>query len=317
MKKILAIAPLALMLMMGGNALAAEKLNFDGEVKREYIHQKNTVEDFNKGGYRFTTLLNFQYDFDKHVSAFARVAAQTANIKHDFYTTRENGSEDTKVALDHYGLIYKNANVIYTLGQQSMGIGQQGIMFDNTGNIGHEIAGLQALKVEGSAGKVDWNTYYGQTHKTAAFDNKIVRLYGVGAKVALTDATSVGFDYAHSKSDVSKNHYALNVGHTIGKLDLELEGLRSSAANDNSAFVFSATYKPTKKDSFGISLHRTEQNADIAGMTAFENDQRGLLYKYSHTFNDRLDLGVEYMDNSYISKPGNYKAFAAAVTYRF
>ena len=318
MKKILAIAPLVFMFAVNG-AAAAEKFTVNGEVSVEYRDHQSTVDEFKKDGYKFTTTLDMNYAFNEHFSAFARVAAQTANVKHDFYTAKGEGDAAGKVSLDHYGFIYNNAGVAYTLGQQSLALGQQGLMFDNTGNIGREIAGLQAINIEGTAGKVDVNAFYGQMHKTPAFDNEKLSMYGFGVKAPLAKDTHIGFNYAHSKhaNVVSKNHYGVNLAHTMGKWEFQLEGIKSSAATANKGYAFATTYNPTEKDSFAVTLHRTEANADIAGMTAFENDQKGIVYSYSRQFNDRMGLTMEYMNNTYISQPGKYKSFATALTYSF
>lgn len=317
MKKLLALTPV--LLLMLANTAAAGELTVEGEAKAEFVYQKNTNEDFEKGGYRFTNILNLSYAFDKHLSAYARIAAQTANIKHDFYTPKENGTADTKVALDNYGLIYKNSGVTYNLGQQSFALGDQGLMFDNTGFIGREMAGVQALKVDAEVGKTQLMAFHGQLSKSAASQDKSLKLSGLSVKAPLGKDSNVGLTYAHSSHEVfgSKNHYALDLEHNIGKLSLQLEGLRSSAKDDNKGYAFTVGYKPTEKDYFAVSLHRTEANADIAGMTAFENDQRGLRYQYSRKLNNNFKVGLEYMDNSYISQKGNYRSFLTTLSYTY
>lgn len=317
MKKLLLITPLLLALAV--NTASAGKLTVDGEVSAELKHELNSVEDFSKTGYKLTSIVNFKYQFDKNWAAYTRVAAQQANLKYDFYTERSPGATDSKAAIDQFGVVYQNAGINYQLGQQSLKIGQQGLIFDNTPYVGRELAAVKAINIYGNLGKTEFMAVYGQMYATRALADKRLDITALSFTAPVGKSTKLGASYAHSTHNelASMNSYALHAEQQFGKLKLMLEGLRSSAATANQAYALSVAYEPTDKDYFAIIANKSEANAAIAGFTAFENDQKGFVYQYERKFNNDLKLKLEYVDNRYILQSGKYQVFTTAVAYTF
>lgn len=317
MQKFLLITPL--LFTMAFNTATASKLTVDGEMSAEFKYEHNTLEDFKKTGYKVTSIVNFNYKFDKHWLAYTRLAAQQANLKYDFYTNQENGTTDTKVALDHFGIIYQNAGLSYKLGQQSLVIGQQGLIFDNTSYVGREMSAVKALSVTGTVGNTEFMAAYGHMYATPILEDESLKIAALSFTTTVGKNTKLGASYAHSnhKNINRMNNYSLHVEQQFGKLQLQLEGMRSSAQTDNKAYAFSVAYEPTDKDYFAIVANKSEANAAIGGFTPFENDQKGFVYKYERKLNDKAVLKLEYVDNRYISQSGKYRVFTTALAYRF
>lgn len=317
MRKLLLITPLLLALSL--STATANKLTVDGEISAELKREYDTLENFSKTGYKFTSIVNFNYKFDKNWAAYTRIAAQQANLKQDFYTEQNNGTTDAKVAIDHFGVIYENAGISYKLGQQNILIGQQGLIFDNTSYVGRELSAVKALNVTGTVGQTDFMATYGQMYPTPALLDERLELTALSFTTKVGKSTKLGASYAHSKhkSINSMNNYALHAEQQIGKLQLQLEAMRSSAASDNQAYAFSVAYEPTDKDYFAIIANKSEANAAIAGFTPFENDQKGFVYKYERKLNDNAKVKLEYVDNRYISQSGKYRVFTTALAYTF
>lgn len=317
MQKLFLITPLLLALSF--NTAAASKFTVDGEVSAEVKHISDSLDDFNKTGYKLTRVVNFKYQFDKNWEIYTRVAAQQANLKYDFYTEKDNGTTDSKVAIDHFGMVYKNAGISYTLGQQSAIIGQQGLIFDNTPYVGRELSAIKGLKVSGSVGKTELTAMYGQMYATPALADERLDITALSFTTAVAKNTKLGASYAHSsqKNIGSMNNYALHAEQQIGKLQLMLEAMRSSASTDNQAYAFSVAYQATDKDYFAVIANKSETNAAIAGFTPFENDQKGFVYRYERKLNEQAKLKFEFVDNRYISQSGKYRVFTSALAYSF
>lgn len=318
MKKLLLITPL-LLAMQFNIAAAAEKLTVDGEITVELKRELDSVSDFNKTGYKMTRIVNFNYKFDKHWAAYTRIAAQQANLKYDFYTEKDNGSTDSKIAIDNFGVIYENAGVSYNIGQQTLTLDQQGLIFDNSFYLGREMGALKAVNISGTTGKTTFTAVYGQMYATPALADERLSIAGLSATVQVGKNTKIGATYAHSNHQniASINNYALHAEQQIGKLKLQAEVMRATADEHNNAYAFSVAYEPTDKDYFAVIANKTEANAAIAGYTAFENDQKGFVYQYNRKFNDSLKLKLEYVDNRYITEQGKYRVFTTALVYGF
>lgn len=317
MKKLLLIAMLPVLFLSG--TAYANKLTVETELTAELKHERDTLSDFSKTGYKLTSTLNFNYKFDEHWSAYTRIAVQQANLKYDFWTEKENGTTDSKIAIDHYGIVYENAGINYNLGQQSLTLGQQGLIFDNTGYIGREMSAVKAINISGNIGKTEFAAMYGDMYATPALANERLNITALSFTVPVGRNTKIGATYAHSrhKNINSMNNYALHAEQKIGKWNLSLEGMKSTAKQDNQAYAFTVAYAPTDKDYFAIIANKSEANAAIAGFTAFENDQQGFVYQYDRKFNDNLVLKLEYVDNRYISQSGKYQIFTTALAYSF
>lgn len=300
-------------------ASAADKFTVDGEVSVELKHESDTVSDFSKTGYKLTTFVNFNYKFDRHWTAYTRIAAQQANLKYDFYTEKDNGATDSKIAIDNFGVIYENAGISYNVGQQTLLLDQQGLIFDNSPYIGREMGALKAVKISGTSGKTEFMAVYGQMYATPALSDERLTIGGASATVQVGKNTKIGATYAHSNHNSigRMDNYALHAEQQIGKFKLLGEVMRATADENNNAYAFTVAYEPTDKDYFAVIAHKTEANAAIAGYTAFENNQKGLMYQYNRKFSESLQLKLEYADNRYITEKGKYRLFTTALVYGF
>lgn len=228
------------------------------------------------------------------------------------YKYDDNGSYQ---AMDQYGIKYTNGNWKYSLGRQSVVLGQGLIL--GTGNDVEWDNKFNGLVASTKIGPVDVNVAGGMTNASAVVGGVANQWYGADLKSKIGDKVSLGFAYAHSKPDGSNAvpyaavNSTLNVSNNFA---VNAEYVKSDVADNNKAYTVGGTYSFGKDSltaqyfnignkavdawnsgSCRLSLTVLGTNADIG------NSMRGWNYFYSHPLNKTSSLNFYYIS---VTTPG-------------
>ena len=315
MKKALLLTVAATMLT-SGVAMAAEPVQLDGSLKAEYRHNTADGEE-HKTGVRYTFKLNALSKLDDHFDLYARLAAQAVNHRYDIGTDY-NADKRIEGGVDLYGFIYKNADVSYKIGRQTVTIGETALLYNNDGYIGQNkfADGVTAVA---KSGVTDIKVLAVQEDNYSnGNDNK---LYAVQASYKPAEDWKVGAVLArYNREDAAQKdttHWAVNAGYTFGKAGLVGEVTKSNADANDVAHVVGVNYAFDSKNSAYVHSFRVEQNGDIGGMTDYDPAAKGMYYGFSHKINDATTASLFYKDIESLVNGHQSDSFRVGLTYTF
>lgn len=310
-----AAAALAAALVLTTSAALAAPVEFDGEVKYQYRWQtyENFPDNRDKDAGISTIRLNAKMELDKHVSAYARFAAQTLSgdrIGADF--AKESASIAT---IDQYGFIYNNADWNYKIGRQGATISPAGATLLSSGAyIGEDIYFLNGVVANGKSGVTSLQLVAGNVDVDGSNSDAV---YSVHASYNPAENWTVGGTLAryNEKGTSNRNFWGIDAAYTAGKASFLVDYLNSNSSSDDAARVFGVDYAFDGKNTFSVYNHKTEGNADI--MTDWDSGEKGFYYIYNHKFDDTTSLTLMYKDNEVINSPEKYDSLRATVAYKF
>jgi hypothetical protein len=325
-KRFLAAAVAAAITLTAGVAMAAP-LQFDGDIDLHYRWNDDDTSGTSEGA-RATFKLNALAAIDAKTDLYARIAGQALtadNTGADFYTTKYGNSV---FAFDRYGVIFKGDNTNFKVGRQGANIGATALLYSTEGKVGQYQGTLDGVSGSVKTGATNISFLAGQV-KIGDGDGLVSKgdLYSVHAGYNPTKSLTVGATFANLNPDAagddSTNHWAVDASYGIGKANLFGEYTQSDVDTENKAFAVGAGYTFDAKNSFSVIYSKVEAAGDIAAMTDFDPNGKGLYYSYNYKFSKDTTLNVFYKDMKTVSATddvdaGNkYNSFRTTINYKF
>lgn len=318
MRKGLALALAAGVIMSTGTAFAAENgLKVDGSVQIQYRDDEKTFNDGSKqtsNGFRETFVLNANQKITDNLDLFARFTYQ--NLAAGVNGTGDYIKDDYNGGIDSFGLKLKQGSWNWTAGEQGFTIGGQGLIYDN-GFIG-KYSNPYAIIGNGKLGLVDTTVFYARTHYQKGYDQD--NFAGAQFSYGISDAAKVGVFYtkwnAGTSSEVkfgynNLNFYGIDYNYQIDKkLGFAAEYAKSSASNNNKAYIAGFDYDATGNDNLAAKYYRSEDLSNIPDMnwsdmtTAPNSNAKGVILSWRHTLSKNTNVKLAYDTQNPIKKSG-------------
>jgi hypothetical protein len=297
-----------------------EKLKVSGDFYLRGFSYDDKIDNANTSGsfWRTRVRINLQDQVSDDMTFFTRFGVRNtfgtdANLSgYGPFMYDSNGSYQ---AMDQYGIKYASGNWKYSLGRQSVALGQGLIL--GTGDDVEWDNKFNGLIASTKVGTVGVNVIGGMTNANAVVGGVANQWYGADLKSKVGDNVSLGFAYAHSKPDnsASVNYEAVNTTITpSANLAINAEYAKSNAADNNKAYTIGGTYS-FGKDSLTAQYLNIDNNAvdawnagycrlslTVLGVNAgLGNSMRGWDYYYSHPMNKISSVNIYYLS---VTTPG-------------
>jgi hypothetical protein len=242
--------------------------------------------------------------------------------------------------IDQYGLKLKSGDWNFSVGRQTVTLGQGSIIStgDNTTGPTDQFYGVIAST---KAGNVSFNFISGKTDTTAGSPIP-AQMYGFDALAKLSGILSAGVAYGVNKDQPNAptlKNWAINTTiNAVPNLTINVEYVKSNAGSNNRGYLLAAAYT-RNKDSITIQYNNVQGNAidpvyggigavgypfKGAGMGPVVADNlrttpnyKGFSYTYDHQLNKVLDFNVTYLDLKVEGQPGSDKEIAAGWVWKF
>lgn len=323
MKKTVAAALSAMMLLSAGTAMAASFPNFDfnGDIKAHYRWETKTGNTDTDGG-KLWFRLNAKSELSKDVDFYTRLSVQKVGgdyIGADFDQAYYGNT--TAASFDRVGFIIKGKDFTYNIGRQATTLGGLGLLYSTEGYMGINRGAIDGLVATGKSGATNLKIVAGQQWAASADKTKI---YAVDASYSPAKAWTVGatigkVDYPNATADT--NHWAVNTAYSAGKAVFLGEYGKSSADTLNKAYAIGATYGFDSKNSAYVFYSKVEKNSDMtAGATDFDNDMKGMYYGFDHKISKDYTFSLFYKSMKYMTGTDADKtktSLRTTVTYKF
>ena len=309
MKKKIITAAVAAMITLTTGVVMANPVELDGSASFRYR------DDGSNGTGNITRFtLNAKSEIAPNLSLYARFAAEglsNAAVGNDFA-----GGKDFIGEIDQYGLLYTNAGFAYKLGQQAPTIGGLGLLYDASGYLGNKDMGVaDGINIKGKTGVTSIDFLAAQENNSGDIDNKIYALHA--AYNPTTDLT-LGATLAQYKGDDDHlNFYAADASYTVGKATFGGEYAKSDADNDDTGYAIGVSYKVDAKNTVWAYNYKVETNGNIAGMTTFDSNKKGIYYGADHSFTKDTALHLFYTDRESLATGIKDTSFRTTVSYNF
>lgn len=313
-----------------------EKLKFSGDFYlRGFFYNDKIASDNTSGSFwRTRARINLQDQVSDDLTFFTRFGVRNTfgtDPMLSSWTGFKYDDNKSYQVMDQYGIKYTSGNWKYSLGRQSVILGQGLILC--TGDDVEWDNKLNGLVASTKMGPVDVNIVGGMTNANAVIGSVPTQWYGADLKTKAGDNVTVGLAYAHSKPDGSKsvNYEAINSTFKFtDNFDLNAEYAKSNVANNNKAYVIGATYG-MGKDSITANYLRIDNNANDAwnsvysriGLTvlgdnvALGGSLRGWEYYYSHPMNKVSSFNVYFINFSTAGYSGRDQEGFVEITTKF
>ena len=293
---------------------AASPLEISGTATLKY--ESDTADNTpTESGMMYSLTLRGEQPISQNLSLFAVLGAQYAGnpVLADY--NQNSYFQDTKivVALDRFGLLYKQKNLTYTLGRQEAVIGATALLYSRSEtNIG-KYGFVDGLSIQGSIGSINISAIAARENNLWLANNS---LYSIHTGYYLSKNFNLGVTWAkYQPQDASATqHWAADATTNWGKSRVTVEYVQSDFASDNKAYAITAGYDFDGKTALYVTNFRVEANADMGAQSDFDNSNRGFHYGIIHTFNDNLALEAVYKDQFFL--PDNSKNAKLEITIK-
>lgn len=292
MKKAIATMVLGGSLVTGAVAFASP-VEIQGEASIRYVHEKAAEA---QSGTVYTVTMMAEAPLGGAWSAYARLGAQHTNqnqVGSEFNTDYYSGKQ-TVVALDQFGLIFKDDHFVYRLGRQQAAIGATALIYSRPdSNIGKK-AFVDGISIAGTSGSTQVSALFAQ-EDSVADKNKV---YAIRGEYNLSDNWTGGVTLGRFKGDgvPSTSHWAIDGTYKYGKQSWTAEYSQSNSSSDNKAMAVVWGYEMDTKTSLSLKGFRVEANGDMGGQTDFSNNHSGLHYSIAHVLTDKSNIELVYKD---------------------
>lgn len=299
------------------SAAFAQPVELSGSVNVHY-RWNDDPDGVERDGGKLYFYLNARGELVEDVDFFARLAAQKLTgdrIGADFETGKY-GNE--VITLDRFGLEFQGKGFTYAVGRQGATIGATGLLYSTESYMGSDMGALDGIKITGKSGVTDLKFIAGRQWNTEKEDDKV---YALQASYSPAENWTLGATIAKYEDENNKNkdtnNWAVNVGYTVGKAGLFAEYGKSDADAEDTAYVFGVDYTFDAKNSAYVLYSKVEKNADMGGMTDFDNNGKGIYIGYAYQIDKDTTLSLFYKDMEEVDGGNDYNSFRTTVTYKF
>ncbi|MEG6585058.1 porin [Dendrosporobacter sp. 1207_IL3150] len=318
MKKRLIAAAVAATVTLSMGVAMASPIQFDGDITTQYRWSEDSKALNLKSEGNITTFkLNATAALNEKTDFYARLAGQvlTADeVGADFRTDLYGSSI---LSLDRFGFVLKGDNATYKIGRQGANVGATALLYSTEGKIGNYSGTIDGVTANVKSGVTDINVLAGKvsTHDTDGIDAK---LYSLHAGYQPTKNLTVGATFAKADYDVvSTNHWAVDASYQLGKANVFGEYTKSDVDLENAAFAVGTSYAFDNKNSLAVIYSKVEAFGDIAAMTDFDPQGKGIYYSYNHKISNDTNLNIFYKDMEGVYTGDKYNSFRTTVNYKF
>ncbi len=297
-------------------AAYAEAVELTGDVSIKYERDKADGEP-DQSGMIYSLKLMGEADLGSGWSLYARLGAQglsrpwLEDFNRDYYGT----DDKTVIALDQFGVIFKDKNLTYKLGRQDTTVGTMALLYcRDDAKIGQK-AFVDGLSVTGTVGNTEVSAILAREDNLAGQPEN--KLYAVRAGFNPEENFNWGLTLGHYHSDDSTNHWAVDGTYKLAKHTLTGQYAQSSSDVADKAYVVNWNYDANAETAFFLSNFRVEAKGDMGGQSDFDNGNRGWYYGLTHKFRADTDLEIVYKDQREISSGTKNTKWEATLTYSF
>lgn len=292
MKKAIATIVLGSSLVTGSVAFASS-VELQGDASVRYVHEKATED---QSGTVYSVTVKAEAPLGGAWSAYARLGAQHTNqnqVGSDFNTDYYAGKQSV-VALDQFGLIFKDDHFVYKLGRQSATIGATALMYSRSdSNIGKK-AFVDGIGIIGTSGNTQLTALFAREDNS---ENKN-KVYAIRGEYPLSNSWKGGVTFGRFNGfgEPSTSHWAVDSTYKFGKQNVTAEYSQSNRSSDNKAFAVVWGYEMNDKISLSLTGFRVEANGDMGGQTDFSNNHNGIHYGLTHVLSNNSNIELVYKD---------------------
>lgn len=316
MKKIM--LAVAAGIIVSSATAAAEPITITGDAAIKYQHDSADDETTTSGSV-FTIKLMGEADLGQGWSLYTRLAAQNVanSSQADFNVSSAAYGENKKwvVALDQFGVNYKQDKLAYKLGRQAATVGTTALLYSRPdSNIGKK-AFVDGLSVAGTVSAMDISAIAArEDNPDGELQNKV---YAIRGGYSPSKNLNYGITLGRYSSDASTNHWAVDGTYTVGKSHITAEYTKSSSTTNNTAYAVGVGYDFDDKLSTSITSFRVEELGSMGQQSDFDFDNRGLHYGLSYKLSAQAALDFVYKDQKTISQGKSNRSFEATLNYTF
>lgn len=315
MKKTIALIALGSSIFTTSVAMAAP-VELTGETSIKYVHEKQEGSS-TQSGMVYTLKLMAQAEVNNYLSVYTRFGAQNSrqpqlgDFNPDAYPDRKSA-----IAIDQYGLIFKQDKLEYKLGRQNATVGATALLYSRPDtNIGKNNF-VDGLSISGTAGVMDITALLAREDNVTNDNN---RVYAIRTGYNPTDNLNLGVTIGRfqSSSASSTNHWAVDGTYKYGKNSWTAEFTNSSYNTDNKAFALAWSYDVDNKTAFTVTGFRVEAHGDMGGQSDFGNNVHGIHYGVTHSFKDNINAEFIFKDEKSIDNSAKTKRYETTLNYTF
>lgn len=297
-------------------AVYAGPVRVTGDVSVKY--ERDTADHAPDASGLITSLkLRGEADLGSGWSLYARLGAQNLSRPwlEDFNRDYYGADEKSVVALDQFGLMFKDKALTYKLGRQDVTVGATALLYARTdSNIGRK-AFVDGLSFAGTWGDADITALLAkEDNASGTYEGKI---YAVRAGFNPREDFNWGLTLARYKGEAGSNHWAVDGTYKVGRHSLTAEYTQSGSDTANKAHAIIWNFDADARTVLSLTNFRVEANGDMGGQSDFDNGNRGWYYGLTHKFRDDINLEVVYKDQRLINEGGKNRKLEATLSYSF
>lgn len=295
----------------------ASPINLTGDVSVKYEHDTAEIDpDVSGTTYHFR--LNAEQDLGSGWSLYARLGAQYATnpLLSDYNLDAYGSNKKSVVALDNFGVNYKNEKWAYKLGRQDAAVGKAALLYSRSdSNVGKRNF-VDGITASGTIGAAEVSALFAQEDNVGGQDSKI---YAIRTGYNLSERFNWGLTMGRyqDSANASTNHWAIDGTYKIGKNTFSVEYTQSSNSTENKAYAAVWNYGFDDKTAIEVTNFRVETNGDMGKQSDFDNDNKGFYYGINHKLNDAESLELVYKDQKTISNGEKNTKLEATFSHSF
>lgn len=315
MKKIMLV--LVAGLLVTALPASAEPITITGDTSVTYERDSADSEAATSGSI-FTIKLKGEANLGNGWSLYSRLAAENVSesAQADFNTTPAvYGDKKWVVALDQFGVNYKQGKMEYKFGRQDITVGTTALLYSRSdSNIGKK-AFVDGIKINGTVGAIDIAAV--AAREDNASSEPANKLYAIRAGYSQSANVNYGVTLGRYSSNDSTNHWAVDSTYKLGKSSITAEYTQSSSSSKNTAYALGLGYEFDNKLSAAITGFRVEEFGSMGQQSDFDYDNQGIHYAVNYKLNDAASFELVYKAQKTISEGKKNQSLEATLSYAF
>jgi hypothetical protein len=297
-------------------AAYAGPVKVTGDVSVKY-EKDTTAGEPDSSAMIYSLTLMGEADLGSGWSLYARLGTQ--GLSHpglgDFNTDYYGEDEETIVALDQFGLIFKDEKLTYKLGRQDATVGTTALLYCRT-DLGRK-AFVDGLSVAGTIGKTEVSALLAQEDNLDGTSKN--KVYAIRTGFSPKENFNWGLTLGRYQDSIngSTNHWAIDGTVTFDKNSVTGEYTQSNRNTDNKAYAITWNYEYNDKTAFYVTGFRVEAQGDMGGQSDFDNGNRGWYYGMTHKLSEDADMEIVYKDQRDIGSGLKNTKLEMVLSYSF